>query len=203
MKISTLESSLRDLCLRHDVPTTVGALDRRNDGPVTPNAEIVLQIRTWRKKDYFRLAALSHFLVEPLKTLLRINLEERAEILGSESLRLVLQSKDFCLLYLSRKWSERGFFGNELENLERLLKRMKVKILRPKKERRTIRRRGYRDQGYLRPSHRWEEQHDWSFDQLQNKIEENREFSEACHRWNMRILDETFSGTRSQKLPGG
>jgi hypothetical protein len=68
---------------------------------------------------------------------------------------------------------ERQLFGFLLRTID--LKRYHFQVLKPKKPKPTVRRRGYNDQGSRRLPH---EQHfpkyDWSYTDEQNRIEEER-----------------------------
>jgi hypothetical protein len=164
-------------------------LDRRMHGPLTPNFEVSFRIRTKSPKTLEKLAVISHFLPETLGFFLRFSVEQQNErFVKSEDLRLLLISKEFSVLSLSRKLSERDFFGNWKREMVILLRELSFVLSGPPKARRTIRRRGYRDHGTLRPPHRWLPDSDWSFDAIQRQIEEDREFKAAVHDWNLKIV---------------
>jgi hypothetical protein len=88
-------------------------------------------------------------------------------------------AKEISLLIIvcySNKYSDRKLFGTILDpdRLERVVNQAHLKLIKPRRPRRKIRHRGYRDHGSLRPEHEWIESSDWSFTALQNDLEQKR-----------------------------
>lgn len=85
-----------------------------------------------------------------------------------------------CCTYLLMNLMEvhpRVLFGSILEpsRVERVIKTTKLRWITPRKPKRVIRHRGYRDHGTLRPSDRWLETADYSFTEEQNQKEERQQ----------------------------
>jgi hypothetical protein len=99
------------------------------------------------------------------------------------NLYLLVISRKHIYIYESWPFSSREIKGiiNDIQ-LQRKLRRRFYQKLRPRKVRRTERHRGYRDHGTLRPADRWLPSFDWSYTELQNRIEEERERCQAHFR---------------------
>lgn len=87
-------------------------------------------------------------------------------------LAAMTKTREVALLVLktfSRRKNSREIFGTILnpDRVERVVKQAKLRLLYPRRPKRTIRHRGYRDHGTLRPSDRWIETNDWSFREQQ------------------------------------
>lgn len=65
------------------------------------------------------------------------------------------------------------------QTVQRVMDRVSLKYLRPRKPRRLIRHKGYRDHGTLRETHRWSERFDVSFNELQMQEEEKRQIYQS------------------------
>lgn len=93
-------------------------------------------------------------------------------------LSLLLKSKESCLFYLywSNQFSGNELYGNILGNdLKDLFKEFKItKIKKLSPPRKAIRRRGYKDKGSRRPDHRWIPQYDFSLNEIQLRLEKER-----------------------------
>lgn len=160
-------------------------LDRRSSGPIPPNVDLSRcnydGFGFSRKYlDLVTLLIVLHFskyfgdfreylIYEIQKYLLKNYLfpELYASTISKELFSVIL----FGLTKVSKP---RILFGTILreENVNRVLDRCKLKILKPSKVQRIVRHRGYRDHGTLRPSDRWVETHDYSLTELQLKEEE-------------------------------
>lgn len=83
----------------------------------------------------------------------------------------------FVLFYYSKCHNTNELFGNALapDRVQRVLSETQLKFLKPRRPRRLVRRRGYKDKGSARPSHQWIPKEDWSFTEAQNELEERRE----------------------------
>jgi hypothetical protein len=90
-------------------------------------------------------------------------------------LDLILRHKAIALMWFTRRYHEREFFGNVSKALYRLLEHLRPIQESTRRPERTQRKRGYQDHGSLRPPERWRETHDWSLTDLQNRIEAERE----------------------------
>jgi hypothetical protein len=95
-------------------------------------------------------------------------------------LAAMTKTREVTLLVLktfSKRQNSREIFGTILnpDRVERVVKRTRLRLLHPSKPKRTIRHRGYRDHGTLRPSDRWIENNDWSFREEQLLIEQKRD----------------------------
>lgn len=87
-------------------------------------------------------------------------------------LRCLLDSKEHCLSYLEKTINPREIFGTILkEDLENALRILKFSQESEKTPKRIIRRKGYRDKGSVRPSHRWLPNSDFSLDSQQNNLD--------------------------------
>jgi hypothetical protein len=80
----------------------------------------------------------------------------------------------FLIVCYSKKYTDRTFFGNILsaDRVEQVVSRVRLRLVYPRRARRKIRHRGYRDHGSLRPSDQWSETSDWSFTEEQNEKEQ-------------------------------
>jgi hypothetical protein len=152
-----------------------GVLDRRMQGPIAPS-EDPLKINMGRfRKRYERISLfiLSWYLGD-LGFLIRLEgMSER-----DPAQWLCKESKATMLEYVQSHFSERDFFGNLLPTLERVGRLLKVYRRRPSRSKRVIRRRGYRDQGTLRPSHQRFDLQDAELTEEQNRIEAQRQSDE-------------------------
>jgi predicted aldo/keto reductase-like oxidoreductase len=88
--------------------------------------------------------------------------------------QLALRAKSISLEVLSQSYSDRDFFGNLLPKILKVCSKLTFLRRQQKSARRTIRHRGYRDHGTLRPESSWFETSDWTFVEQQNLIEETR-----------------------------
>lgn len=153
-------------------------IQRTLSGPIAPNAETYFNVRKFRKdEEIFSLAILSWYLEPGFGELLRMDLESKqmSTLLAQEILWILCSDKQNMLEYLST-YSERTFFGNWLPKTEKVMKRLNFITLNPNPAKRKVRRRGYRDHGSCRPESRWLPSSDWSFDEMMQKIETERQF---------------------------
>jgi len=145
-------------------------LDRREEGPITPNLEIVINSRRFRKLYQKRALAILSWWLGPVGFLLREDLRACSDW----QVQISIAAKAGAVENLQVFYSERDFFGNLVPLMEKLASQLKVLNLQPRRAKRTIRHRGYRDHGSLRPSHQWAPKYDWSLTEEQNQIEEHR-----------------------------
>lgn len=97
----------------------------------------------------------------------------------SPELSAMTNSKELCLLVFllpCQNNSIRFLFGRVLDpaRIERVIEKVSLKWIKHHHPKRTIRHRGYRDHGTLRPDHQWFETTDLSFTEEQLLIEERR-----------------------------
>jgi hypothetical protein len=140
-------------------------------GPIAPNDEIVLNVHYLvrsAKKEVRMALALSSWWLGDFGSLVREELREDPESV----IQLTLRAKSIALEVLSLHYSERDFFGNLLPKIMKVCSRLTFLRRQQRSARRTIRHRGYRDHGTLRPESSWFETSDWSLTEQQNQIEE-------------------------------
>jgi hypothetical protein len=152
-------------------------LDRRMHGPITPNDEIVINARYLvrsAKKEVRMALALASWWLGDFGGLIREELRKDPE----DDIQLTLRAKSIGLEVLSQRYSERDFFGNLLPKMRKVCSKLTFLRRQQVQAHRTIRHRGYRDHGTLRPESSWFETSDWSFTEQQNQIEETRSLRE-------------------------
>jgi hypothetical protein len=150
---------------------------------IIPNDYLLeLQITFPQNFKSLRSLAISHwYLPEILFWEIHLLMEESSfSHLNSKQIleiRILLESKETMMNYLyhSERFTNRELFGNILGNeLEILLKGLKIKRKGYPKVKRRIRHRCYRDKGSLRPAHRWLPSEDYSLTEQMNRIERRR-----------------------------
>jgi hypothetical protein len=149
-------------------------------------------------RELWALAVFSWYL-DTFGVLLREDLESSCKcnnLRNQEVLWILLSSKENMLDYLST-YHERVFFGTWLPRIKQTVKRLKFLTLEPKRPRKTVRHRGYRDHGSCRPESRWLPTSDWELTQLQNELEKARAFREQVH---FSILNFGLLGVRLPEL---
>lgn len=74
------------------------------------------------------------------------------------------------------KYNDQKLFRSILnpERVKYVIDSTRLRIIYPKRPKRTIRRRGYNDHGSRRPDDKWLESYDRTFTETQNRIEETR-----------------------------
>ena len=152
-------------------------IQRTLRGPVTPNAETSFGIRKVRRfRDLESLAVLSWYIPEDFGVLLRLDLESKSYSSRKEKIQmnLLLTSKETMLTWLRQSRTDRSFFGNDVPRIKKLAQNLQFLTKFPRKPKKRIRRRGYRDHGSCRPESKWIESHDYSFTEEQNRIELQR-----------------------------
>jgi hypothetical protein len=90
-------------------------------------------------------------------------------------LHILISSRRNCEVYLyeTKRYSGSEIFGNILGNdLRDLKKNLKIQRRKPKKPRRPVRRRGYKDHGARRPDDRWLPSNDVSLTEEQVRLEQ-------------------------------
>lgn len=86
-------------------------------------------------------------------------------------------SLDYVILLFLKHHSSNDFFGNVLspQQINRVLDLVHLRMVRQRRPKKLVYRRGYKDKGSLRPETTWLPKKDWSFDKEQNRIEDNRQ----------------------------
>jgi len=134
--------------------------------------------RKW--KEYLRLLMVHWYLPEESFALVHLELEELENKFGTENsiiAHMLLNSEPEMILYIL----ESNVFNNERELFGFIREPFRFKdyyffLFRPRKAKRTVRRRGYKDHGSRRlPHDQHEAKYDFSFTELQNQIEEERQ----------------------------
>lgn len=108
---------------------------------------------------------------------LRLELERVSYFKENFVLCLLLKSKQEMILYLleTSLWTQRSFFGNVLsKSMSSRVNRFLRFRKRNKKVRYPKRKRGYDDKGSLRLAHEWKPSSDFSLNELQQEIEQER-----------------------------
>jgi hypothetical protein len=149
---------------------------RRTPGLVSPQFTGKFHVFTRKEEDLVILGVLHWWMKTPFRVLTRLWLEDYPLQNDYKVLmNLVLKDKYIALIWLSENYHERRFFGNLVPLMEKLLESWSP-ILESQREPVTVqRKRGYQDHGSLQPLERWTEKHDWSFTELQNFIEAERQ----------------------------
>jgi hypothetical protein len=149
-------------------------------GPVAPNGITSFAIRKYRKFEDLRcLAVLVYYLEEEYGVLLRLDLESAISHLAypqAVELASMLSSKEEMLDNLIFGKSDRDFFGNFLPRVKSVAGNLQFLTRYPNRAVEKVRRRGYRDHGSCRPESRWLPSFDWSFTEVQNRLEESKTF---------------------------
>lgn len=134
--------------------------------------------RTW--KEYRRLLMVHWYLPEDSFAIVHLELEQIEFKFGMEysiAAHAMLNSKPEMIIYLLESEmykNERELFGSIRAPFE--FRRYRFYVLRQKKAKRLIRRRGYKDQGSRRlPHEQHEAKFDFSFTEEQNRIEKERQ----------------------------
>jgi hypothetical protein len=147
---------------------------------VTRNGETSFLIRKYRKfRELQSLVTLSYYIKDEYGVLLRVDLEEALSHLAypqAVELASMLSSKEEMLLYLVTNLSDDDFFGNFLPRVKEVTGSLKFLTLYPRRAKREVRHRGYRDHGSCRPESKWIPTTDWSFTEQQNRIEAKKAF---------------------------
>jgi hypothetical protein len=83
----------------------------------------------------------------------------------------------YCLLCLSKYQTPNEIFGNILnpEQIDNVLKKVHLRMIKPQKVKKLVYRRGYKDKGTLPSSTSWLPKEDWTFDEEQLELERRRE----------------------------
>lgn len=169
----------------------------RIDVVVTPTTRndltFLKRARTW--KEYIRLCLCHWYLPEEAFALVHWELEQQTNKFGIENsgiAHMLLNSEPEMILYLLESSqlfrNEREFFGFLLNDFD--FSKYHFFVLRARKPKKTVRRRGYNDQGSRRlPHEQHEAKYDYSFTEEQNRIEEERktlqDAIELARGWNM------------------
>lgn len=131
-------------------------------------------------KQYLRLLMVHWYLPDESFALVHLELEELENKFGTENsiiAHIMLSSEPEMLIYILESNvfnNERALFGfiNEPFRFQDYY----FYLFRPRRARRLVRRRGYKDHGSRRlPHEQHEAKYDYSFTELQNQIEEERQ----------------------------
>lgn len=164
---------------------------------VTPTArnDLTFLKRSRTFKDYIRLCLVHWYLPEEAFALVHWELEQQKNKFGTDNsgiAHMLLNSEPEMVLYLLESSqcfkTERELFGF-LHNAFDFSK-YHFFVCRARKPKKVVRRRGYNDQGSRRlPHEQHEPKYDYTFDEEQNRIEEERQALqdaiELARGWNM------------------
>lgn len=136
-----------------------------------------LRLLSRRKSFLMMLCIFSWYCPPDLGVLIRLEVEEViSKWENSDEIRALLHSKTLMLMFfrLTNKWSTRDFWGNIIcEKNLKLIWILVRPVMKPRSTpRKTVRRRGYRDKGFLKLPHKIHEDVDMRSEQL--KLEEQR-----------------------------
>jgi hypothetical protein len=155
---------------------------------VTPNAITRFGFRALKnKQDFYSLCCFSWYL-KNFGVYLRLDLEELVdtychEIHDKEVAMLLLNSKESMLSYMST-YHPRELFGNWIPRMRKQASFVEFKTLFPSEPKPTVFRRGYKDKGsadLLHPKAITQNTSYYEFDDIQNQLEEKREFLQNVH----------------------
>jgi hypothetical protein len=149
-------------------------------GIIPPNSELILV--SGQKFDYetcFLIILLSWTLKPEIRYFLQGNLldfnikkqppEKRLKLL------LALESRKAAFEIYAQQNSERDWFGNKRPRLIKLIEKLQFQWYEQRPGKKKVHRRGYDDHGTLRPSDKWLEKHCWTFTEMQNRVEKERQ----------------------------
>lgn len=116
---------------------------------------------------------------EEVKWLTKLDLEQKVKRLSLEDQGLIsqfLSSKEKTLLFLleTQIWHTRDFFGNLLQDVERILKGLRIYYSPRRRVKYPQRKRGYHDHGSRVPDEKWLPKEDYSLTLAQWKLEQER-----------------------------
>jgi len=175
-------------------------MELRMQGPLTPNSELGFNVRHLKKFTRIRSLAILSWVIGPIGFLLREDLRTYCLKHFSAEHRLILElalhsitsAEKFCIL----SFSERDWFGNLIPSLRRELEDLSLRNFKQSPAKHQERVRGYRDHGTLRPSHKWLENFDFSFNEEHARIEREREFFQNS----VKSLVEILEGMETSKV---
>lgn len=113
-----------------------------------------------------------------------------------------LSSKESTIdyLYFTERYSGNQIFGNLLgPEAEHLLRNLRISKKNPRKPKKLVYRRGYRDHGSRKPDDRWEERFDYSFTEYQLLKEKENLLTQTSLVRILRILKILESNEKSGK----
>lgn len=147
--------------------------------PTLRNDQILLRRpKTWRQ--YLRLLMVHWYLPEEIRPLVHLELEELENKYGIDKnivAHTILESEPKMILYILESnlfKTERELFG--FVHMHFQFEKYHFFVLRARKPRRLVRRRGYKDHGSRRlPHEQHEAKFDYSFTEEQNRIEAERQ----------------------------
>lgn len=154
------------------------SLDLIAEGLVIPSCEFTVSGFKARTRKEFLEIIVSSYYIGDFGFQVREDIREQMSNDFIE-LRTCLQSKTSMLIYFSEHLSERDYYGNWRNKFKRRTRRIQFLFKYQKLPKRQQRRRGYNDHGTMIPETQWKPKHDWSLDQLQRQIEEDRKQFEA------------------------
>jgi hypothetical protein len=152
------------------------SLESRLPGLLTPNFEGNFRVFPHKEEDLLLLGVLHWYLPEEWKFLIRVWLENHElQVENKVQLGVILTDEIHSTLWLMSNYHERRFYSKVKTTWKQQLSSIAPIHCSEKTPIRTQRRRGYQDHGTLRPITKWVETSDWSFTELQNEIEKQRE----------------------------
>jgi len=177
IKVQSFSTAL--IQLGKNLPSIEQSLGGRDPVLISPSFELDLRLPgNLKDKELISLAIFSWFIEDfSIKSYLQVVLSERrcSNFENNIIFKLILSSKESATIQLEELYSERDFFGNTLPRLKELRKFLKFKLRFPGKSKRLVQRRGYKDKGSHRPFDCWLEKSDFSFTEIQNRREANRD----------------------------
>lgn len=163
------------------------SLDRSLQGPINPKCDLskVTYDGMYFSRKYLDLVTLillcwygdvfegfEQYVLYEVRTYLEKNLlyAELAAACTAKEISLLI------IVCFSEKYSDRWLFGTILspDRVERVTNQARLRLVHPRRPKRKIRHRGYRDHGSLRPEHEWREKYDWSLTEKQLELEQKR-----------------------------
>jgi len=187
MKSTQFLSELRKV-IEQNLPDSLNESRIAENLPrLTPNEELRLRTCLGKQKDeVFEILALVSRILgkERLSSWLIREFVEKQNLPNS---KVYVQAEldmpfERLIMYFSRNYSERDFYGNFLPKVLKVLAGLKVSLWKPKRAREVVRRRGYRDKGSL-CSDSSRIKGDWSLTELQNQIEQERLIKEMTYQF--------------------
>jgi hypothetical protein len=152
----------------------------------SPGSEIRTNSSRFRKKREQVALAFASWWLGDLGWLIR---QELLETSSFTEVRLCCNYKATAMEVILSSMSNSDFFGNLVPLVKRILHLLRVNSLKPKRAKRTQRRRGYRDHGTLRPSHKPSASL-WNLNKEQKELERQRQEDEDTYQFLRGLLGE-------------
>lgn len=154
----------------------------RDHDVIAPNLPGVYRTfsKTHSWKEFLRLAMVFWYLEEPFRTEIRLFLEDRKNKYGTLkaiAAQAILNSEPEMVLYITESsflfQNERALFGFLKQPFD--YSRYSLQWNKPRKAKRPKRKRGYDDHGSRTPDHKWKPTEDYTLNEEQHRIEEQRQ----------------------------